>query len=43
MNGEAIRPGSRDSSYLSGAAGLVVFECDPQLGLATLESYFLGT
>ena len=44
MNGEAIHPVSRDSSCLSGAAGLVVFECGPRLGLATLaSSYFLGT
>ena len=44
MNGEAIYLVSRDSSCLSGAAGLVVFECGPRLGLATLaSSYFLGT
>ena len=44
MNGGAIHPVSRDSICLSGAAGLVVFECGPRLGLATLaSSYFLGT
>ena len=43
VNGEAIHPVSRDGSCVSAAAGLIVFEWDPRLGLATLASYFLGT
>ena len=43
VNGEAIHPVSRDGSCVSAAAGLIVFEWDPRLGLATLASYFLVT